>query len=130
MSGLPSADHGVADPVSNNGGQAPPASALVNSSSPVSSLSPVEEHKEDEFRGLVGDPERNSSLSNIDSTGARNKTDSKEIALVNRLDGRLLPVLTIMYYLNFIDRAALPNARLGGIEHSLSITPTQYVSTI
>lgn len=88
-----------------------------------------EEFKDNELPGLVRDPESHYNLTLTDSTGARTKTNPKEISLVNRLDTRLLPVLTVMYYLNFIDRAALPNARLGGIEYSLDITPTQYVYT-
>ena len=37
-----------------------------------------------------------------DYSGARGKTDPKEIALVKKLDRRILPTLCVMYFLNYV----------------------------
>lgn len=37
-----------------------------------------------------------------DYSGARGKTDLKEIALVKKLDRRILPTLCVMYFLNYV----------------------------
>ena len=37
-----------------------------------------------------------------DYSGARAKTDKKEIALVKKLDRRILPTICCMYFLNYV----------------------------
>lgn len=37
-----------------------------------------------------------------DYSGARGKTDPREIALVKKLDRRILPTLCVMYFLNYV----------------------------
>ena len=39
-----------------------------------------------------------------DYSGAVAKTDQKEIALVRKLDLRIMPTLWAMYFLNYLDR--------------------------
>lgn len=39
-----------------------------------------------------------------DYAGASAKTDPAEIALVRKLDYRILPTLFVMYFLNYVDR--------------------------
>jgi hypothetical protein len=39
-----------------------------------------------------------------DYSGAVRKTDAKEIALVRKLDWRIMPILWVMYFLNYVSR--------------------------
>ncbi|KAL2676433.1 hypothetical protein Neosp_010191 [[Neocosmospora] mangrovei] len=53
--------------------------------------------------------------------------DPKEVKRVTRkIDFRLLPVLTILYLLCYIDRGNIGNARVAGMNDDLGITPGQY----
>lgn len=51
---------------------------------------------------------------------------SLERRVVRKLDLRLLPILIIMYFFNFVDRSNLANARLGGLETDLNMTGTDF----
>jgi hypothetical protein len=50
----------------------------------------------------------------------------KEKALVRRVDFRLMPCLLGMIVLNYLDRNALPNARIQGIEKDLGLKGDQF----
>jgi len=41
---------------------------------------------------------------NVDYSGATAKTDPKEIALVRKLDCWIMPILWLMYWLNYLVR--------------------------
>lgn len=43
-----------------------------------------------------------------------------------KLDLRLFPSLMIMYIMNYVDRNALPIAKLAGIQDELGLSSTQY----
>lgn len=60
-----------------------------------------------------------------DYSGAVGKTDPIEIALVRKLDMRIMPTLWAMYFLNYLDRSAIANARLGGLEKDLGLHGSQ-----
>lgn len=47
-----------------------------------------------------------------------------------KLDLRLFPSLVIMYILNYIDRNALPIAKLAGISQELSLSSVQFGTSI
>ncbi len=49
-----------------------------------------------------------------------------EKKLVRRIDRRLLPMLIIMYIMNYLDRNNIAAARLAGLETDLNLTGTQY----
>ncbi|KAL1746783.1 major facilitator superfamily domain-containing protein [Schizophyllum fasciatum] len=49
-----------------------------------------------------------------------------ERRVVRKLDLRLLPILIIMYFFNFVDRSNLANARLGGLEADLDMKGTDF----
>jgi len=51
-----------------------------------------------------------------------------ESALVRKLDLRLLPSITILYLLSFLDRANVANARLEGLTADLHMTGNQYLT--
>ncbi len=44
-----------------------------------------------------------------DYSGARTKSDPREIALVRKLDWWIMPILWFMYFLNYLVRTALLN---------------------
>lgn len=46
--------------------------------------------------------------------------------LMRKLDMRLLPLLVLMYLLNFLDRSNLAQARLGGLEKDLGMGGTDF----
>lgn len=66
----------------------------------------------------------------VDHTGSARKTDPREIALVRKLDYRIMPTLCVMYFLNYIDRNALASARLNNIEKDLGMSGFQFNTTI
>ncbi|RYP73560.1 hypothetical protein DL769_004195 [Monosporascus sp. CRB-8-3] len=66
----------------------------------------------------------------VDYTGTKKKTDPVEIALVRKLDWRIMPTLCIMYFLNYVDRNAIAQARLNGLEDDLNMTGSQFNTTV
>ncbi|KAK7715109.1 hypothetical protein SLS64_003806 [Diaporthe eres] len=62
----------------------------------------------------------------VDYSGAYEKTDPKEIALVKKLDKWIMPMLWSMYWLNYLDRNAIALARLNDLEEDLNLSSTQY----
>ncbi|KAM0281995.1 hypothetical protein ACHAO9_010476 [Fusarium lateritium] len=65
-----------------------------------------------------------------DYSGAADKTDPAEIALVRKLDRMIMPILWAMYFLNYLDRNALPQARLNTLEKDLNLKGVQYNTAI
>ncbi|KAK5949530.1 hypothetical protein OHC33_009336 [Knufia fluminis] len=61
-----------------------------------------------------------------DYSGAVAKTDKVEIALVKKLDRRILPTLWAMYFLNYLDRNAIAQARLNNLEDDLGLVGNQF----
>ena len=53
-----------------------------------------------------------------------------EKALVRKVDLRTLPILVILFLLNILDRNAIANARLGGLEDTLGITDQEYQTAV
>lgn len=49
-----------------------------------------------------------------------------EFALVRKIDLRLLPMVILMYILNYLDRNNIAAARLAGLEDDLELTSVQY----
>lgn len=73
---------------------------------------------------LKGDP------SKLDYSGAKAKTDPREIALVRKLDRWIMPILWAMYWLNYLDRNAIALARLNTLEEDLNLTDSQYQTCV
>lgn len=65
-----------------------------------------------------------------DYSGAVAKTDPKEIALVKKLDYRIMPTLWAMYFLNYLDRNSIAQARLDNLEKDLHLKGNQYNTCI
>jgi len=49
-----------------------------------------------------------------------------ELALVRKIDFRLMPMIVLMYILNYLDRNNIASARLAGLEADLNLSSTQY----
>ncbi|RVX68345.1 hypothetical protein B0A52_07348 [Exophiala mesophila] len=65
-----------------------------------------------------------------DYAGAVAKTDPVEIRLVRKLDWRIMPTLCTMYFLNYVDRNAIAQARLNNLEDDLNMTGTEFNTTV
>ncbi|KAH8879781.1 MFS general substrate transporter [Thozetella sp. PMI_491] len=66
----------------------------------------------------------------VDHFGAASKVSEEEKRLVRKLDIRIMPTLWIMYFLNYLDRNAIANARLNGLEKDLGLQGSQYNTCI
>lgn len=66
----------------------------------------------------------------FDYSGAVSKSDPKEIALVRKLDFRIMPTLWAMYFLNYLDRNTIAQARLDDLESDLGLVGNQYNTCI
>ncbi|KAL8711216.1 MAG: hypothetical protein Q9220_004361 [cf. Caloplaca sp. 1 TL-2023] len=53
-----------------------------------------------------------------------------EKILVAKIDFRLLPMLILMYLMNYLDRNNIAAARLAGLEDELGLTGTQYLTAV
>ena len=53
-----------------------------------------------------------------------------ERRLVRKLDARLLPILTILYLLSFLDRSNIGNAKLDGLTTDLKMTQAGYLDAL
>ncbi|KAF2211138.1 hypothetical protein CERZMDRAFT_44163 [Cercospora zeae-maydis SCOH1-5] len=67
---------------------------------------------------------------NIDYSGAHEKTDPREIALVKKLDWYIMPMLWLMYWLNYLDRNAIALARLSSLEEDTNLQGSQYQTCV
>lgn len=50
----------------------------------------------------------------------------KEQALVHKFDRKLLPMFAVVYFLSFLDRANIGNAKIAGMYDQLSLNDSQY----
>jgi hypothetical protein len=106
----------------------------------------VVQHVDNKFEPSLVDPEK-PIVVGVDRFGAHAKTDPLEIALVRKLDMFMLvscffisitfyqrnkakcsvqPILWLMYFLNFLDRNAMVNGKLNGLDKDLKLKGTQY----
>ncbi|GJC85507.1 putative transporter C1683.12 [Colletotrichum liriopes] len=77
--------------------------------------------------GSNGGPDKPAAKSGkVDEFGAHTKTDPKEIALVKKIDWYILPILWVMYFLNFLDRNAMINGKLNSLSKDLKLKGTEY----
>ncbi len=53
-----------------------------------------------------------------------------EMKLVRKIDIRLLPMLVLMYIMNYLDRNNIAAARLAGLQKDLHLTGTQYLTCL
>ncbi|KAI1346330.1 MFS transporter-like protein [Xylaria sp. FL0043] len=72
------------------------------------------------------DGPKNDVIEQPDRFGSYAKVDPKEIALVKKLDLYMMPVLWLMYFLNFLDRNAIVNGKLNHIDKDLGLVGSEY----
>jgi sugar phosphate permease len=53
-------------------------------------------------------------------------SDAETKRLLRKVDYRLLPVLTLLYLMSFLDRSNIGNARVAGLDVSLGLSDFQY----
>lgn len=92
----------------------------------------AEQLAHDEEKGQCDHLEKHESRASAvrDDTGARSKTNPAEIRLVRKLDWIILPMLWIMYWLNYLDRNAITVARLDNLEEELNLSSTEYQTCV
>ncbi|EON67967.1 hypothetical protein W97_07113 [Coniosporium apollinis CBS 100218] len=78
----------------------------------------------------VDEKQMSKALAGKDYAGAAAKTDPVEIKLVRKLDLRIMPTLCVMYFLNYVDRNAIAQARLNNLEEDLNMTGTQFNTAV
>ncbi|KAH8115403.1 MFS general substrate transporter [Phellopilus nigrolimitatus] len=59
-----------------------------------------------------------------------NKRTTEEKHLIRKLDLRLLPIIILIFIMNYIDRIAITAARLNGFEQDLGLTDVQYDTVV
>ncbi|KAI2085205.1 hypothetical protein LOZ36_004181 [Ophidiomyces ophidiicola] len=79
---------------------------------------------------VEGDEKATAKEQKRDYAGAVEKTDPEEIRLVRKLDYRIMPTLFAMYFLNYVDRNTLAQARLNGVEKELGMHGSQFNTAI
>jgi hypothetical protein len=62
----------------------------------------------------------------VDQFGTEDIHDAATVRLRRKLDTRIVPILWCMYFLNYLDRSAIAQARLNGLETSLNLVDSQY----
>ncbi|KAH8799712.1 MFS nicotinic acid transporter-like protein [Xylogone sp. PMI_703] len=65
-----------------------------------------------------------------DDSGLEDGEKVNEKRLIRKLDLKLLPPLTLLYLLSFLDRSNIGNAKLEGLATDLHITGNQYLLTL
>lgn len=60
----------------------------------------------------------------------KSKMDSKERALVRKLDYYIMPTICVMYFLNYVDRNAIAQARLNHFEHDLGMSGNEFNTAV
>ncbi|KAI0885218.1 MFS transporter [Annulohypoxylon maeteangense] len=63
-------------------------------------------------------------------THARIKMDPKEKALVRKLDLYIMPTICVMYFLNYVDRNAIAQARLNHFERDLNMAGNEFNTAV
>jgi hypothetical protein len=89
----------------------------------------VEKEKEVAFEHLEATADAPNAIPEILRNHTPEELVTLEKKLVRKIDFRALPILIVLFLLNVLDRNAIANARLGGLEASLGIDDVQYVPT-
>jgi len=67
-----------------------------------------------------------SSLTTYDSQGGITIDAQEKSRLLRKIDWQLLPIITLLYLMSFLDRASIGNANIAGMAKDLHLTPKQY----
>jgi Na+/melibiose symporter-like transporter len=90
----------------------------------------IEKEKEVAFEHLEATVENHNGVPDILRHYTSEELAALEKKLVRKIDFRALPILIVLFLLNVLDRNAIANARLGGLETSLGIDDVQYQTAV
>jgi hypothetical protein len=65
-------------------------------------------------------------LEGLDDANLPQYHDKETMRVLRKVDWRLLPVLTFLYVLAFLDRGNIGNARVAGMNKDLGLTDQEY----
>lgn len=92
--------------------------------------------KDDEWTEVKKDDDRTHEVSLPTSVVPRKETDTysqvplyddaETKRIIRKIDIRLMPLLTVLYLLSFLDRSNIGNARIAGMDEDLNLTGSQY----
>lgn len=69
--------------------------------------------------------------STLDSSGPQTVADDRETKrIMRKVDLRLLPVCSVLYLFSFLDRTAIGNARVAGMDKALSLSYKEYAMAL
>ncbi|WPH04635.1 retrograde regulation protein 2 [Acrodontium crateriforme] len=68
----------------------------------------------------------NKDLNGLDERNLPSYDDKETKRILRKVDYRLLPVLTVLYVLAFLDRGNIGNAKVAGMNKTLKLSGTQY----
>lgn len=75
----------------------------------------------------LASPKENGPVSHGDADSASNEFEHINPKKVRtKLDLRLMPIVSLLYLLSFLDRGNIGNARIEGLTESLKMTGPQY----
>ena len=92
---------------------------------------PVESEKDTGANEFIEDSSARGKVHRTDSSDAASDEDIEldginEKALIRKIDYRLVPWLSLLYLLSFLDRTNIGNAALFGLRTAIGIDVTQY----
>ncbi|KAJ4376564.1 hypothetical protein N0V86_006677 [Didymella sp. IMI 355093] len=61
---------------------------------------------------------------------SKEERDAAEAKLRNKIDTRLLPMIILMYIMNYLDRNNIAAVRLAGLQDELNLSSVQYQTTV
>ncbi|KAG9258448.1 major facilitator superfamily domain-containing protein [Emericellopsis atlantica] len=98
----------------------------------LKATSTIEDEKKHSFsHEEIGEKDKEGQqVAAADYSGSRKKTDPKEIKLVRKIDWIMMPMLWVMYFLNYLDRNSITVARLDGMEEDLGLEGNQYLTAV
>ncbi|KAF7557438.1 hypothetical protein G7Z17_g748 [Cylindrodendrum hubeiense] len=80
-------------------------------------------------KGGVGHLERTESPEHQDGLGQDNLplyNDKETVRVLRKIDWRLIPILTLLYLLSYLDRGNIGNAKVAGMNEDLGLTSKQF----
>jgi len=86
--------------------------------------------KEVDIEQIEASAEYRNSVPEVLRHYSQDELATLEKKLVRKIDFRALPILIVLFLLNILDRNAIANARLGGLEASLGIDDVQYQTAV
>ncbi|ETN42036.1 uncharacterized protein HMPREF1541_03975 [Cyphellophora europaea CBS 101466] len=78
----------------------------------------------------VLDEQKHPAVTKTDYAGAVVQRDDEELKLVRKLDWCIMPMFCLMYFMNYVDRNAVAQARLNDLEEDLNMKGNEFNTTV